>query len=82
MRQEDPPSIPHLAVPVTVPIKCHMIGYEANDPCIEAAGDLYIIAFYYLLHVGKYTLPRRVKERGKWVRDTCTVQFQVKDADF
>eukprot|EP00957_Ditylum_brightwellii_P103691 7899975-Ditylum_brightwellii.AAC.1 len=77
MRREDPPSIPQLALPVSVPIKCHRMGKASGDPYLEAAGDLCLIAFFYLLRVGEYTLPCKGKQRGKWVQAMRTVQFHL-----
>eukprot|EP00957_Ditylum_brightwellii_P024128 1819460-Ditylum_brightwellii.AAC.2 len=34
IRWEDPPSIPQLALPVSVPIECHRMEMAAGDLCI------------------------------------------------
>eukprot|EP00957_Ditylum_brightwellii_P048492 3679503-Ditylum_brightwellii.AAC.1 len=59
MQRQDPPSIPQLAVPVSVPIECHMMAYAAKNIGAQAAVDLALVAFYFLLRVEKYTLPRK-----------------------
>ena len=55
-RREDPPSVPQLAVPVTVPENMADVAYLTECPLLQALGDLAIIAFYYLLRVGEYTV--------------------------
>ena len=46
-RREDPPSVPQLAVPVSVPES--MTGaYLTTNPLIQAIADLAVIAFYYI----------------------------------
>eukprot|EP00957_Ditylum_brightwellii_P095757 7296235-Ditylum_brightwellii.AAC.1 len=59
MRRQDPPSIPQLAVPVSVPIECHRMAYATKDIGAHAAADLALVAFFFLLRVGEYTLPRK-----------------------
>ena len=81
-KRYDPPSIPQMAVPVSVPEEAWRIAYATEDALQEAAGDLTVIAFYFLLRSGEYTKPRRVKRNGKWVRATRTKQFQVGDVGF
>ena len=54
-RQEDPLSIPNLAVPVIVPTHIYKAGMQSTDPKIQAAGCLSIVAFFFLLRVGEYT---------------------------
>eukprot|EP00957_Ditylum_brightwellii_P018716 1406398-Ditylum_brightwellii.AAC.1 len=61
MRREDPPSIPQLAMPVDVPIECFCRAYTTNNNSAQAAADLSLIAFFFFLHVGEYTMPRKVK---------------------
>ena len=83
MRREDPMPTPQLAVPISVPEKCHEIGYLIGSEKAKAEGDLALIAFYYLLRVGEYTKPKYVKTvKGKRRKATRTVQFRVKDVGF
>jgi hypothetical protein len=49
---------------------------------LEAIGCLAIVAFYYLLRVGEYTLPRTVLKNGKRVHATRTRQFTVMNVGF
>ena len=48
----------------------------------RATADLILIAFFYLLRVGEYTTPRRVRRNNEWVRATRTIQFRTKDVGF
>ncbi|GFH59971.1 hypothetical protein CTEN210_16447 [Chaetoceros tenuissimus] len=82
MRREDPPPVAKLAVPVEVVHEAHDMSTTTNCPRTQATADLMVIAFYYLLRVGEYTKPTRVKRNGKWVRATRTVQFTVGNIGF
>jgi hypothetical protein len=81
-RREDPPSVPQLAVPVSVPEEMQRRGYKQNTKISQATGDLGLIAFYYLLRVGEYTKPRFATRNGITKRATRTVQFRVCDVGF
>jgi hypothetical protein len=81
-KRSDPPAIPQMAVPVSVPEMAARLGYITNNPRAQAAGDLTLIAFYYLLRSGEYTKPRKVLRNGKMVHATRTRQFQIKDIGF
>ncbi len=82
-RQEDPPTIPQLAVPVAVPEELVKLSYCSTCPFQQAIGDLGLIGFYYyLLHSREYTKPCIVKQNGKMVPATCTRQFRVGDIGF
>ena len=74
-KRQDPPPQPKLAVPLSVPR--HLVAKAACTLCpkTKAIRDMTIIAFYYLLRVGEYTQPRRVKVNGKWHQATRTQQF-------
>lgn len=74
-RREDPPSVPQLAVPVTVAEDCFFKAINTNDRHRTATGLLCIVAFYFLLRVGEYTRPRYTYRNGQRVRATRTVQF-------
>ena len=83
MRRQDPPPIPQLAVPVSVPENACTRGLQSLCPRDQATGDLINIAFYYLLRCGEYTAPRFVKRRdGTLRRATRTKQFCVGDIGF
>jgi len=81
-RRQDPPSIPQMAVPKEVPEAACKLAYLTNSSRLQAAGDLTVVAFYFLLRSGEYTKPRKVKRNGKMVRATRTVQFRVQDVGF
>jgi hypothetical protein len=57
-RKDDPPPQPQLALPVAT-IE-HAAKYSrANQPELtRATADLLTVAFFYLLRVGEYTMPR------------------------
>jgi hypothetical protein len=56
-RLEDPPTEKKLPVEVDVPELLFDMGYGPNETTLgQAVGDLSIIAFYYLLRVGEYTV--------------------------
>ena len=63
-RREDPPSVPQIAVPISVPNHCMEKGMESSSPKQQAVGCLVLIAFYYLLRVGEYTKPQYVTRNG------------------
>jgi hypothetical protein len=81
-RRDDPPAIPQLAVPVTVPNLCFEAGLRKGGPKAEAIGSLTLIAFYYLLRVGEYTQPQFMYKKGKKIRATRTKQFTVGNVGF
>jgi hypothetical protein len=82
-RREDPPSVPQLAIPVSVPEEMQRAGYNTKSATKQAIGDLGVLAFYYLLRVGEYTKPRYAKTSdGKQKRATRTIQFRVCDVGF
>jgi hypothetical protein len=81
-RREDPPSIPNLAVPVSVPIHIYKAGIQSTDEKMRAAGCLSIIAFFFLLRVGEYTRPKFAFANGERVAATRTKQFIVKNIGF
>eukprot|EP00957_Ditylum_brightwellii_P192916 14688997-Ditylum_brightwellii.AAC.1 len=77
MWRQDPPSIPQLTVPVSVPIECQRKAYAAKDIEAQAAAYLALVAFYFLLSVGEYMLPRKVKCTEVWKQVTCTVTLRI-----
>jgi len=78
----DPPAIPQMAVPKEVPEAAQKVAYLSSDARLHAAGDLTVIAFYFLLCSGEFTKPRRVTRNRKIVRATRTIQFRVCDVGF
>jgi hypothetical protein len=85
-KREDPPAVPQLALPVSVPTHMATVAYEPSQQDSnthqQAIADLAIMAFYYLLRVGEYTAPRTVMKHGIRVRATRTVQFTVGNIGF
>ena len=81
-RRNDPPPVPQLAVPLSVPEHMAHIGQLSSSPITQAIGDLAVIAFFYLLRVGEYTRPRTVTRNGITKSATRTKQFQLHDIGF
>jgi hypothetical protein len=54
----------------------------SSPPSRQAAGQLALIAFYYLLRVGEYTAPRYVTRDGRRVPCTRTKQFVISNVGF
>ncbi len=76
-RKEDPPTTKQLPVEADVPKLLATRGRDGNASELERAiGDLSLIAFYYLLRIGKYTIKGKRKETKQ------TVQFKYKDVTF
>ncbi len=65
-----------MAVPVSVPNKLFL---ESRSGSIQqqAAGELALIAFYYLLRVGEYTRPQSKARNAK-----RTINFRIRDIGF
>ena len=49
LRRDDPPPIPQLALPISMPNVCCARGLLSKSPYIQATDDLVLISFYYLL---------------------------------
>ena len=81
-QRKDPPSVPQLAVPVTVPHSAFTDGIISTDPFVRLIGCLILVDFYFLLRVGEYTKPRTVVKDGKRVCVTRTKQFVVLNVGF
>jgi hypothetical protein len=76
-RKEDPPTTKQLPVEADVPELLVERGRDGNaTPLDEAIGDLSLIAFYYLLRIGEYTV------KGKRNETKQTVQFKYEDITF
>lgn len=76
-RKHEPPTIKKLPVEVDIPEYLADEGRLPNaPPLIAAVGDLVLIAFYFLLRVGEYTV-----KAGRR-REKQTQQFRVKDVTF
>ena len=77
-RRADPPSVPQLAVPITVPPHCFKASLLSSDDVV----CLSIIAFFCILCVGGYTKPRYVIRGGEHIRATRTQKKSVGDVGF
>jgi hypothetical protein len=76
-RKEDPATIKKLPVQVDVPELLVSTAYQgAGTAQDKAAADLAMIAFYYLLQVGEYTV------KGSRNSTKQTVQFKYEDLTF
>jgi hypothetical protein len=73
----DPPTKKMLPVEANVPELMVEMGY-GKEGSIKAqeVGDLTLIAFYYLLRIGEYTV------KGKQNKSKQTVQFKLEDVSF
>jgi hypothetical protein len=60
-RHKDPPAEPKLAIPIST-ITAIATNYRWNTH-LDAASDLVIIAFFYLLQVGEYTTSAKKKPK-------------------
>ncbi len=73
----DPPMKKMLPVKANVPKLLDKIGYDKSGLAhSQAVGDLSLIAFYYLLRIGKYTV------KGKRNESKQTIQFKMEDVTF
>ena len=80
-RQYQPPK-PQLVVPVLVPESYFKMGlHKKATVLVKSTGELTIIAFYFLLRIGEYTMPSRIYERWD-ERKKRTVQFTVGNISF
>ena len=70
-RKVDPPSEKKLAVGVDIPEHCFKEGLKSGTARGLAVGDLIIIAFFFLLRIGEYTV-KATKNHTK-----RTVQFRI-----
>ena len=76
-RKSDPPPTKKLPVEADTPeYLCHMGQAKTATPLEAAVGDLTVIAFYYLLRVGKYTT------KGARNSSKQTVQFKLEEVTF
>jgi hypothetical protein len=76
-KKADPPTVKKLPIAIDIPELLSQIGQskDANE-LDKAIGDLALIAFYYLLRVGEYTI------KGNRNHTKQTVQFRVQDVTF
>ena len=75
--KEDPPTRKMLPVETDVPELLIGMGYSSSGTThTQAVGDLSMIAFYYLLRIGEYTV------KGKRNNTKQMVQFKFEDVTF
>ena len=75
--KDDPPTRKMLPIETDVPELLIEMGYsKAGTPHTRAVGDLTLIAFYYLLRIGEYTV------KSKRNNTKQTVQFKLEDVTF
>jgi hypothetical protein len=75
--KEDPPMTNQLSVEAHIPELLAEKGHEGSAMKLERAiGDLSLVAFYYLLHIGEYTV------KGTRNKNKQTVQFKYEDITF
>ena len=77
MEKADPPTVKKLPIAIDIPELLSAMGHftDANE-LDRAIGDLVLVAFYYLLRVGEYTI------KGGRNNTKQTVQFRVQDVTF
>jgi hypothetical protein len=79
--KEDPPTKKKLSVKANVPELLIEMGYgKSGSTHAQAVGNLSLIAFYYLLQIGKYTVKQQ-RDRTKRAKKQ-TVQFKLEDVTF
>jgi hypothetical protein len=68
-KEQDPAPKPQLALPITTIGHAGAYHQAPHDVLTRATANLTNIAFFFLLHVGEYTMPRRnVRTRTKQLR--------------
>ena len=73
----DPPTIKKLPIAIDIPEFLATTGCATDANALDSAiGDLALIAFYYLLRVGEYTV------KGHRNNSKQTVQFRLQDVTF
>jgi hypothetical protein len=76
-RKADPPTMKKLPVEVDVPELLAQVGLlQSANELDRAIGDLALVAFYYLLHIGEYTV-KSTRNQSKQ-----TTQFRISDVTF
>lgn len=76
-RKEDSPTTKQLPVEANVPEYLAQEGAEAGTSELDkAVGDLILVAFYYLLQIGEYTV------KGTRNDTKQTIQFKLEDVTF
>jgi hypothetical protein len=71
-KNQDPAPQPQLAIPIATIERAASYHQAPNTALARATADLVATAFFFLLQVGEYTMPKRGTR-------TRTVQFRVQD---
>jgi hypothetical protein len=75
--KEDPPTRKMLPIEMDLPQLFVDLGYgQSGTAHTKAIGDLTLIAFYFLLRIGEYTV------KGRRNNTKQTVQFKLEDVTF
>jgi hypothetical protein len=78
--KEDPPTKKKLPVKANVPELLIDMGYgKSGSTHAQAVGNLSLVAFYYLLQIGEYTVKQ---QRDRTKRAKKTIQFKLEDVTF
>jgi hypothetical protein len=76
-RKEDPPTTKQLPIEADIPEYLANLGRVRGSTALDRAiGDLVLIAFYYLLRIGEYTI------KGTHNNMKQTVRFKLEDVPF
>ena len=76
-RKIDPPTVKKLPIAIDIPELLAKFGHSQHANELDRAlGDLVIVAFYYLLRVGEYTIKSNRNSTKQ------TVQFRIQDVTF
>ncbi len=79
--REDPPTKKKLPVEADVPeLLIDMAYTNKEDTFAQATADLALIAFYYLLRIGEYTIKSTAELEKKNTKQT--IQFKLEDVTF
>jgi hypothetical protein len=74
--KEDPPTTKKLPVEADIPELLVKVGLAFGATALAAAvGDLSMMAFYYLLCIGEYTV------KSTWQSSKQTVEFKMEDVN-
>ncbi len=74
-KSQDPAPRPQLAIPAATVKRAGAYHQAPNTTRTQATADLVVTAFFFLLQVGEYTMPKKNTR-------TRTVQFRVQDVTF
>ena len=74
-RKEDPPTKKKIPVRIDVPEFLEELGMEKDaTEMVKVVGDCAVIAFYYLLRVGEYTVKNKEMKQSKRCSSSWKIQ--------